>query len=171
MRSIVGGAARAAPPQVQPRLDLQAAAGCFSVKLTNVNQPISVVSDWPDGGSPQSLTHLSLCQSLCVPLDRLGSAEAAVSGSDRGSVLLRVFGVLGCGHRSLLNPRCRRCSLAPSAAVSWHAHARARTHVGFTLSQRPVWTHSNECDASHTHDQRRWCYLPNSTSAEEDKVT
>ncbi len=28
MRSIVGGAARAAPPQVQPRLDLQAAAGC-----------------------------------------------------------------------------------------------------------------------------------------------
>ncbi len=31
MRSIVGGAARAAPPQVQPRLDLQAAAGCFSI--------------------------------------------------------------------------------------------------------------------------------------------
>ncbi len=30
MRSIVGGAARAAPPQVQPRLDLQAAAGCIS---------------------------------------------------------------------------------------------------------------------------------------------
>ncbi len=28
MISIVGGATRAAPPQVQPRLDLQAAAGC-----------------------------------------------------------------------------------------------------------------------------------------------
>ncbi len=34
MRSIVGGAARAAPPQVQPRLDLQAAAGCFSLSLS-----------------------------------------------------------------------------------------------------------------------------------------
>ncbi len=31
MRSIVGGVTRAAPPQMQPRLDLQAAAGCFSV--------------------------------------------------------------------------------------------------------------------------------------------
>ncbi len=35
MRSIVGGAARAAPPQVQPRLDLQAAAGCT---CTSYNQ-------------------------------------------------------------------------------------------------------------------------------------
>ncbi len=33
MRSIVGGAARAAPPQVQPRLDLQAAAGCTWILL------------------------------------------------------------------------------------------------------------------------------------------
>ncbi len=33
MRSIVGGAARAAPPQVQPRLDLQAAAGCTWTEL------------------------------------------------------------------------------------------------------------------------------------------
>ncbi len=36
MRSIVGGAARAAPPQVQPRLDLQAAAGCTWVGDVNV---------------------------------------------------------------------------------------------------------------------------------------
>ncbi len=43
MRSIMGGATRAAPPQMQPRLDLQAAAGCFSLSLIVIVQATLVV--------------------------------------------------------------------------------------------------------------------------------
>ncbi len=48
MRSIVGGATRAAPPQVQPRLDLQAAAGCFSSWTLQVNWSPGAGLDIPE---------------------------------------------------------------------------------------------------------------------------
>ncbi len=62
MRSIVGGATRAAPPQVQPRLDLQAAAG---------REPARVTFKTSGAGGGRSTKEAKGYSTQCQSLERL----------------------------------------------------------------------------------------------------